>query len=79
MLSRKIIGRVTAVFALTAGLVILAAQTSSADHTSTLPVQPAVEVTASNTAQPEDGAVDLNNLMETRVTLGQGSKFRPRP
>lgn len=79
-MSRKLIGRGFAVFALVAGLAVLAVQSSNADQTSAVPNEPNGNATAANTKTPESGTVDMSNWQITRdPTLGTGSKFKPKP
>jgi hypothetical protein len=72
-MTRKLLGRAVAAFALTAGLVVLAAQVSAGDQTAPVPVepQPADGVVAKTDAE---GTVDMNNWQQTQ---GSSSKFRP--
>lgn len=77
-MSRKLIGRLLAGVALTAGLVALASQVTAADHVSGVP---AATSSATATAQAGDGgdlAVDLNGWQESRLISGTGSKFKPK-
>jgi hypothetical protein len=77
MMTRKLIGRGFAVFALVAGLVVLAVQSSNADQTSAVPDEQRPNATAST---PESGTVDMSNWQITRdPTKGPGSKYKPKP
>jgi hypothetical protein len=79
-MSRKLIGRGLAVFALAAGLMVLAVQATNADHTALVPNEPNSGAVASATATPESGTVDMSKWQLTRdPILGGGSKFRPLP
>jgi hypothetical protein len=78
-MTRKVVGRGAAVFALVAGLAVLAAQSSNADHTSAVPTEPVANGVAANTASPEAGTIDMSNWQTTRETKGPGSKFKPKP
>jgi hypothetical protein len=71
-MSRKLLGRAAAVFALTAGLVVLASQVMAGDQTTPVSVEPATTTVAANT---DAGAVDMNNWQPTQ-TPGGASKFK---
>lgn len=77
-MSTRLLVRGVALFALSAGLAVFAAQAASGDHTSAVANEPAPNTVAANTAgSGESGVLNLNDLHDTGPTLGGGSKFRP--
>jgi hypothetical protein len=77
-MSSRLLVRGAALFALTAGLVVFAAQAASGDHTSAVAHEPAPNTVAAHTAGGgESGVLNLNDLHDTGPTLGGGSKFQP--
>jgi hypothetical protein len=79
-MSRQMIGRGLAVFALVSGLGVLAVQATQADNTSATPSLSNVTETIANAGNPETGTIDTDTLLNTRTpTPGIGSKFRPKP
>lgn len=77
-MKRKLIGRLLAGAALTAGLVVLAAQVTAADHTSGVPAAASSTTAAAQPGDSGDLAVDLNGWQESRLVSGTGSKFKPK-
>jgi hypothetical protein len=71
-MSRKLLGRAAAVFALTAGLVVLASQVVAGDQTTPVVTEPATSTVAANA---DAGAVDMNSWQQTQVP-GGASKFK---
>lgn len=78
-MNRKLIGRLLAGAALTAGLVVLAAQVTAADHIGGVPAAVNAPAATAQAGDSGDLAVDLNGWQESRLVSGTGSRFKPKP
>lgn len=65
-MTRKLLGRAVAIFALTAAVVVLASQVTAGDQTTPVTVEPAPANVAANTAV-DAGAVDMNTWQNTQT------------